>query len=498
MAGKIKIDRNKIRTAVQSGIPLIITTYTLPHEMEEYISEVIRAFLEDLNQGHMTDSLVYCVQELINNSKKANTKRVYFQERNLDLNNPKDYETGMKDFKIDTISDINHYLRLQKENGLYVKVILQAKNNKIRIEIRNNCELTVTEYKRIHDKITRSLMYTAVEDGISQFLDDTEGAGLGLAILMLVLRRIGLAEENYQVICENGETITRVILPFSEKSISDVNQLSTHFVNLIDGLPEFPENITAINRLINDPNSRMSDIAARISNDVALTGELLKMVNSAAFALSVPCRSIADAVKFSGLRGIRNLLFSIGSIHSLMDSPTEEKKKLWDHSYKVAFYAYNLARNFCKAPGDRGCVEDSYVCGLLHDMGKIVFETAHPDILSKIEEKCKEQGVSQGMFERMIAGANHGEIGAMIAEKWNFPPVIVSVIRYHHDPLASSETMRKLTCVIYISDMMVHYSEGDITFEQMDMEVLKQFNLDKEERFLAVSDRLSKSFGNEA
>lgn len=498
MAGTIQIDKTKIRTAVQSGIPLIITTYTLPHEMEEYISEVIRAFLDDLNQSHMTDSIVYCVQELINNAKKANTKRVYFKERNLDLNNPADYEKGMQDFKLDTIGNINHFLRLQKENGLYVKVLLQAKNNRIRIEIKNNCELTVEEYKRIHDKITRSMLYSEVEEGISQFLDDTEGAGLGLAILMLVLRRIGLTEDNYQVLCENGETITRVILPFNEKSINDVNQLSSHFVKLINGLPEFPENISAINRLINDPNSKMSDIATRISNDVSLTGELLKMVNSAAFALNEPCRSISDAVKFSGLRGIRNLLYSIGSIQSLMLESNKETKKMWDHSYKVAFYAYNLARNFCKAPGDRGCIEDSYVCGLLHDMGKIVFETAHPDILNKISEKCKERDVTQGMFERMIAGANHGEIGAMIAEKWNFPPVIVSVIRYHHDPLASSETMRKLTCVIYISDMMVHYSEGDITFEQMDMEVLKQFNLDKEERFLAISDRLSKSFGNEA
>jgi hypothetical protein len=110
---------------------------------------------------------------------------------------------------------------------------------------------------------------------MAALLDESEGAGLGLIMMILMLRKIGLTEENYQVLSEGGETITRLILPFSESSRQDMVMLSRQFVDLIKGLPEFPENISAINRLINDPNSEMSDIAMRISNDVSLTGELL-------------------------------------------------------------------------------------------------------------------------------------------------------------------------------------------------------------------------------
>ena len=146
----LAVDEAKIRKAVQSGIPLTITTYTLPHEVEIYIEEVIAVFLRQVYREELKDYIVYCVQELAVNAKKANTKRVYFMERGLDLANPKDYQDGMASFKEDTLGNIAHYLKLQKENGLYIKLVLQIRNNLINIEVRNNVIITKTELARIH------------------------------------------------------------------------------------------------------------------------------------------------------------------------------------------------------------------------------------------------------------------------------------------------------------------------------------------------------------
>lgn len=492
---KIKVDVSKIRNAIETGIPLTVTTYTLPHEMEDYITDILKVFLTELDQNQMVEGLSYCLKELVNNAKKANTKRVYFEDKKLNLTDPSDYEEGMKNFKQDTLTNIKYYLEQQRKKGLYIKVSLQTRNNKIKVEVRNKAELTVFEYKRIHDKITRAQQYNSVEEGIAQLLDDSEGAGLGLVIMILVLRKIGLTDENYQVISENGETITRMILPFSGKMQQDISDISAEFVKLIKGLPEFPENITEINRVINDPNSQMSDIATKISNDVSLTAELLKMVNSAAFALSSPCRSIGEAVKLAGLRGIRNLLFSIGSMKTLMVNSDDDKKELWNHAYRVAFYSYNLARNFLRS--DKSCVEDAYVCGLLHDMGKIIFETAHKDILDKIDALCKERNVSKGLFERMFAGVNHGEIGALIAQKWNFPQIIVNVIRYHHDPLAAPEDSKKITLLVYFSDLLAHYGEGRVEYDQFELEALKLFGISNEEGLKVLSEKMDTAFRKE-
>ncbi|MCR5171434.1 MAG: HDOD domain-containing protein, partial [Treponema sp.] len=465
-AKKVKLDLSKVKMAIRAGIPLSITTYTLPHEMEIYMDSVLAAFLEELNQTQMIEYLTYCLNELVTNSKKANTKRVFFKEKNLDITKPEQYEKGMQDFKSETLNNIKYYLKLQKAAGLYVKLILQSRNNKIKIEVRNNSELTVEEYKRMHDKLSRAQQYTSVDQALTQVLDDTEGAGLGLIIMILMLEKIGLTEENFQILCEGGETITRIILPLNEKTQKDLSVVSHEFVKIIDELPQFPDSIMKVNRLLNDPNSKMSEIAMYISSDVSLTTDLLKLVNSATFALASPCRSIADAVKLVGIRGIKNMLISVGSINSLKAMGGTEKKDLWTHAYQVAFYSYNLARNFCTS--ERSIVEDSYVCGLLHDMGKLVFETAHPDFIDKIKGICAKKGIPANIFEKLIAGVNHGEVGALIAEKWNFPEVIVSVIRHHHEPDLVHEDTKKITGLVYLADMLAHYQTGEVDFYQFD------------------------------
>ena len=99
---RLVIDKEKVKRAAQAGIPLTITTYMLTHEMEVYITEMLTLFLKYIGQTHMTDYLVYCVSELATNAKKANTKRIYFRQKNLDIFNPDDYEKGMINFKKET------------------------------------------------------------------------------------------------------------------------------------------------------------------------------------------------------------------------------------------------------------------------------------------------------------------------------------------------------------------------------------------------------------
>lgn len=487
----IKINENKIKKAIEGEMPLLITTFTLPHEMELYIGEVVSCFLRELNQEYMIQYVLYCVNELTSNAKKANTKRVYFQEKKLDINNEYQYNLGMKNFKQETLDDINHYLLLQKELGLYVKVLLQKRNRKMKIEIKNNSPLTLFEYKRIHDKITRAENYTSVEDVFSQILDDSEGAGLGIIIMILMLKKIGLSDENFKFFTENGETITRIILDLDVGLQKQLNIVSKEIVDSINSLPHFPENIQKINNLLNDKNSKLSDIATQISSDVTLTTDLLKLVNSAAFSLNSPCQSILKAVQLVGIRGIKNLLYSLGSMQSLTNS-SDENSKIWEHSNKVAFYAYNLARNFCNS--QRDVVDDSYVCGLLHDMGKVIFYNVHQDNLKQFNEFCTKKNIPNTVFEQICSGANHAEIGAMITEKWNFPTVINHSVRFHHNPSEAPEEHRTLCEIVYLANMIAHYSENQLELYQFDINILKKYNLDSLERLDTISNRLSTAY----
>ena len=75
--------------------------------------------------------------------------------------------------------------------------------------------------------------------------------------MILMLEKIGLTEENFQILSEGGETITRIILPLNEKTQKDLSVVSHEFVKIIDELPQFPDTIVKVNRLLNDPDSKI-------------------------------------------------------------------------------------------------------------------------------------------------------------------------------------------------------------------------------------------------
>jgi len=493
-AQELVVDEAKVKKAIRSGIPLTITTFTLPHEIEMYIEQIITVFLTQLSQDKLKDYVVYCIQELTVNAKKANTKRVYFMERGLDLGNPDDYKEGMTSFKENTLNNIAHYLQLQKEKGLYIKLVLQIKNNVIFIEVRNNVTVTKTELIRIHDKLARSRQYNNLEDALAQVLDDSEGAGLGLVILVLMLKKMGLDEDCFDILGTDKETIARLIIPLEQTRLENLSALSSTIVDNISSLPQFPENILMVQKLIADPKSEMADIARQISMDPALTADMLKIVNSAQYMLSKKVDSISEAVKMVGIRGIKNLLYSYGT-QKILGDDTIDKKILWEHSYKTAFFAFNLVKNFRR---DRNLLDDAYVGGILHDMGKIIFSNVHPDLLKKIKNFCNDRGLPASTMEDLSAGMNHAEIGALVAEKWNFPDNLVSSIRYHHDPASAPKEFQELVSTIYLANMFCEMESGGVVFDQIDSVVLENFGITSKKQVDMLLERFTEGFKRES
>lgn len=494
-APELVVDVAKIRKAVHSSIPLTITTYTLPHEVEVYMEQVIDIFLNELGQTKIKDYVSYCLRELAVNAKKANTKRVYFDLQGLNINDPVEYEEGMRSFKADTLENINFYLQKQKEKQYYIKIIFLARGTNIIIEVHNNAEMTKTEFMRVQDKIARSRKYTSFEEAMAKVLDSSEGAGLGLVILLLMLKKIGLEEDCFEIKVENGETIARLNIPVNATKVETLSMLTNEIVSKITRLPQFPENIIAIQRLINDPKSEMVDIARHIATDPAMTADLLKLVNSAQFMLPKKVDNIIDAVKLVGLRGIRNLLYSYGTQKILAQERNVDQKALWDHSYRCAYYSYNLAKNF--KPGNRALHDDAYVGGMLHDMGKILFSAVHPDLLEHIKKFCVSKNIDTKLFEDVAGGMSHPEIGARVAEKWNFPDTLVAAIRYHHEPELMTTDYKDIVFTVYLANVLCEFESGNMNYEQISPIVLQDFGFLSEKQFARVSEQFKNAFAQE-
>jgi putative nucleotidyltransferase with HDIG domain len=483
-------DIKKIQRSIQSSVPLSIKLFSIPHETEMYIEKLLEAFLVEMEHEALKDRISYCLREIALNAQKANIKRVYFLERDLDINSKKDYNEGMKHFKDDTTTNIEYYLKQLKQHSYYVKIVFHTKGNKFFISVRNNVEITKPEQIRVFDRIARARAFNSVEEAPSTLVDDIEGAGLGIIIIILMLKRIGLDEDSFDLDFADGETVATITIPFSEVHMEKIESLVKEITREVDQLPQFPENIVHLQKLISDPNTEISDIARQISTDPSLTADLLKLVNSAQFMLPKKVDNIVEAVKLVGLRTLKNLLYSYGT-QKIFFKRFSEIKWLWDHSYRTAFYAYTLAKNFKRK---KDILDDAYVGGILHDLGQIIFASIHPQLLDKIKTFCKAKNIASHMLENLSSGMNHAEVGALIAEKWNFPQQLVQAIRFHHEPNRADNEYQDIVNTVYLANCFANVQEEKLNYEQIDHPVLGDFGITDEEHFKSILARLSKAF----
>ncbi len=485
-----KIDATKVQQAARSSIPLTIKSYKLPHETEVQLEEVLSVFLKEIGQEAIKDALAYCLRELAVNAKKANTKRVYFRQKGLNLLDSHDYEAGMQTFKEETLSNIDEYLELQRQAGLYIKVIFHYKSRVLNLYVTNNAEMTRKEQMRVYDRVARSRAFDSLEEALTTVLDDSEGAGLGIVILVLMLRKMGLDEEAFDIDIKNGETVARVHIPMSEVHAEALDEVSEELSRHIEGLPQFPENILRIQKMIEDPDSDLHEIAGHISTDPSLTADLLKVVNSAQFMLPKRVDSIFEAVKLVGMRGLRNMLFSYGT-QKVLGSETEETRELWQHSYRTGFYAYYIARYLLK---NRDILDDVYAGGILHDMGKIIFASVHPDLIQQIERFCAERNLSSGLLEDLASGLNHAEIGGLVAKKWNFPEALVEAIRYHHDPSSCDPVFQDVVSTVYLANALCDRHSYRVSIEYIEPSVRERFDLKTTDALNGLKKKLEAAF----
>ncbi len=488
---KLTVDKQKLLNAINMGAPISITSYTLPRATEAFMMDVTSVFLQLLHRDDIIDCITYCLKELTTNAKKANTKRIYFAEKKLDLFKPSDYEKGMKEFKEETLNNQAHYLQLQKDARLYVRVTLHASDSVIKIKVQNNSQMTKTEFKRMFDKVARAKQFTSLNDAMSQILDSSEGAGLGIVIMILMLKKIGLGIDAFDFTSENGVTESTITIPRNMAFKKDIEKLADSITQFIDKVPQFPKRVTGLQEAMRDPDVKISKIAALISEDIGFATDLLKCVNSAAFGLSKKCMNIAEAVKLMGLRGIQNMVYSLTSMQ-ILGSTEEDQKKLWDDAYKLAFYSLNVA----KMQEDKGIIEDSYICGLLHYLGKIVFSSVYPETVVKLSELQAEKNIPIQVMDYIMQGMGYSAIGASLATRWNLPKPIIDTIKYKNNYNEAPDETKDLVMTICFADFMKCFSEKVIEYYQIPDDLLKKFKIKNEAELAILCEKLEATFKN--
>ena len=148
-------------------------------------------------------------------------------------------------------------------------------------------------------------------------------------------------------------------------------------------------------------------------------------------------RNVPNAIMKIGFAGVRNIAFT-QSICVLAHEGHELSNEIAAHSIAVAEIARTLGRQKHAAIG-----EDAYLCGLLHDYGKLALLRALGAEYLHVATWCKRQGLATVAAERDIITPaqphlrDHAHSGAEILRLQGLPDAVVSCTRRHHEEALS-------------------------------------------------------------
>jgi putative nucleotidyltransferase with HDIG domain len=240
-------------------------------------------------------------------------------------------------------------------------------------------------------------------------------------------------------------------------------------------MPSVPIVLTKILRLVDDDQASARQLEELILHDPSLAVRILKLANSAFYSFRSEVKTISRAITLLGLNLVRSLAIGISIFESFTKGFRKEAtyiSQLWMHSFGVGLMAQEIwAKRSNRADG-----EFALLCGLLHDLGKIVYfkkDAAGYAAIFAREKSAEDPDIT--FYEMEAYGVDHATLGALLAKQWSLPPELELVLRHHHDVGVAGIP---LVAAVSMADMMVKQAgvgyDGDrkITADLADLQHL--------------------------
>lgn len=226
----------------------------------------------------------------------------------------------------------------------------------------------------------------------------------------------------------------------------------------LDSLPTLPAVAVKLLELTTSSESSIREVARLVASDQSLAAKILSITRRVATGAGSHVSTVERAVLLLGFDAVRNACLSIKvfEVFARRESAAEtafDRTEFWKHSLAVACGA-QLAAEELRA---RIEPEQAFVCGLLHDIGKVALDACLPKSFDRIVRRANSLRACLADIEREILGVDHTVIGHRLAQRWRLPAPVVECIWLHHnspDTLPASVRHAELVGIVHFADRL--------------------------------------------
>jgi diguanylate cyclase (GGDEF)-like protein len=193
-------------------------------------------------------------------------------------------------------------------------------------------------------------------------------------------------------------------------------------------LPSLPAIAMQVLDLAQRPDVDLAEIARIISRDPALSGKILRTVNSSFYGRSQNVSTVSHALVILGLQSVKTLVLGF----SLVSNLTQTKAKGFRHLtyWRRSVFAATAARTVA-AKINLVQQEEAFLTALLSDIGMLVLDQVLGDAYGDVHARTTTHA-ELAAAEQAALGMTHADASGILLEQWRLPPVLAVPIAKHH------------------------------------------------------------------
>lgn len=213
----------------------------------------------------------------------------------------------------------------------------------------------------------------------------------------------------------------------------------------LDALPAMPLIAKKLLALPLDTEEGEDEMLKLIEHDPQLSAKIIGLANTPLFGPLRRTTSVRDAAMLLGITRVKSVSIGIAAMSALTKMPQGRLsvQNLWMHSLAVALSMRTIAQAMPARirPKD----DQIFLAGLLHDIGYLALAFLDTKRSDELHARMAEEPDRPMLeIEQELLEITHSELGAQLAQNWDIPSEIITVLRYHHAPESANVPKGKM------------------------------------------------------